>query len=702
MAAPPTFRSRLDTMWFLIAGLVLVALTVTFYSPLSLQVPGIWPRVPRVWVRTGAAGGFCLASLVLYLLSSRRVTVHDDFLEMCELFITQRWLWVSIRAVKRPHRRLLRWPGIVLRVGRRRRWVMIPASCERFEQLVREILARVPPEAVEEGLRRELDRPPGPVWRDRVIPMAMLGAFLLSLAWGWHALHRDLLDGGDILFFALLPAVGCVGTAGGLAREWRGTPGLLWLGTPLLVSALLALTGPGCVLGVWFGFKVLMACCVAWAVGSLAFCLPWRRTWRRVSALYGACLIGFVALACRPIVPSPVPFVRSPRVAMRHGGIGWSADGRTLCWEGTPTDAGPGRTGDWRIVDSMTLELLPTPRLPRRWAYGRSGVPRFAYHTPLLDRRHALFVEMRFDESLDDWISELHVLDTVGGASRCVASCKGRLRFGRRGPIAWRQEEAVFVARQRNGATAHRLDLRDLTVQEVSVDFDARDLVRVCYRSDGALLLRCEFTDWANCPTPRPSGIWVLERGQTRPQPLHVNADGDAWSAVSPDGQRAVIDGWPGMPPWASFGVLDLLTGQIDPVRVWGSGPDSFGDLWWLGDSSAFVYITWRRGRDHLVVVDPVTGRTVRRHTLPWSKVDAADVSSDGRYVVQESRTPAANLHVADLLTGRVVRLPFATGLASCRQPRWSPTEPRVAVVLHDGAFPHATARLYVFDANGM
>ena len=724
MSEPLTFRTRYDTTLFLLGVLALAGALVSMFSDFAL-LPGRgyayacepWRLHSVVW------GSFAAMCIVVCAAQWKRLVIGEECLERHGLLRTRVVLWVAVTEVTLGPLGRFGRPGIMLRAGQRRwRWwrrepwacrLAITAAFQDYERLVREILARIPHAKVTEGVRRGLTEPLRVGWLPRLpatlLALGVLSASVWSLAtFGESGSPFDVLwrlrRGPGGLYLGPLLAAGVLVSlgagplaAGPLARDWRWKPALMSPCALLLFCACTVAIAPGDLFGVWGPCVLVCACSAAWSLGSLALCLPWRPRWWQAVCVHAACLTAALALVWHHDSRSPIPCRRTPQIAVCLDRLRWSTDGRLLCCVGRPAFDAPPRPSVYHVVNARTLEVQSYPDgLPDialgSYRFTLTAAPAFAF----VDGRHVLCPgPLKRVTATAARMPALCVVDATSGVARPVFSAIAGFRVAHEGATSPDGTEVVFVAVRPGGSTVHVLRLSDLAVHEVLSSVVVSRFNEVRYRADGGLLF---VEDPRFLPPngvyPKAVAFWALAADSAQPTLLHRAQPGTWPSGISPNGRWALL--------WIRpdtrrerHAIVDLLAGTTRTYEPLGRVT---GFVAWARDGGTVAYLTQVGAGLEIVTVDPRAARVRTRCPMPdWGAAGLA-LSCDGRFAAYIGAPPLRRVCIAELATGRIIRLPHSLGTLGYRFPLWSPTEPRLAVALYDTVFPRRTSRLYIFE----
>lgn len=689
MSQPLTFRARTGYVWFAVVfgGVLLYVHDRLFLGAFALVAgSGAAPPLRNVLLIVYAA-----AVVAVFAFSRRRVVVDDEGLAERWLWWPQQIAWEEITRVRLPWDRGIFVPGVVLELDRPRRefWTLwcgprprmaIADGLRGFEKLVRESVARAPQATVSEGVRAYLAAPRRVPWRHRLPTLLPLGVLAGALA---AAMARTLAHGAfGFGLVAVIYSAGCVLMALGgrtLGREWP------WKVPLAIATGVLPMAGLPVVMAAMFVplttlLLTTLAGCLAWTVATFVLCLPCRPRWHWAASGYALALAAALAATWWYARGEALPFRETEPFSGDVMWTAWPPDGSTLCASASRDQP---EVGLCHIVDTKSLALRSF-RLPS-W--------------PLLCWMPApdlVFYRAGREGEAGAETHELWALDARTGEERRVLAAPviSTAYWYSTSPNG---TKAALLAGPKGELAVHLVRLTDLSVQRLKVEGGPARIGSVRWRGDGELLLvECPRGPSEDDGRPQTLTFWACSVADPRPTRLYQKTGPVVGWSMATRARWALLAVGPTYETREQHELVDLTTGAARPLKLPGR-PMAYA-VEWTPDGAAFAYICEDAGVTVIVAVVAATGRVSRLYAT-GDELSSLCLSADSRYAAcVVDREFCQRVRIVDLTTGQATTLRQA--LPKGRLwfgPRWSPTEPVLAVVHRDNLRRSRTASFRFF-----
>jgi len=687
MAAPLIFRSRIGGVWFTI---VFGAAAVAFFN---------WLHAPPVTLLEGVdnAPSWRLLVLIGYVMivamavaaSRRRVVVDEAGLTRHWLLWTRRIAWDEIREVALPRWGRFWWKGVALELDRPTRgfWTLRPGPPTKelvldglrdFEGLVREIVARAPQATVSDGVRAYLAAPREVLWRYRLPALLSLGALAGIVAVAMARTMANGWPGMGLVFAAIAAGPGLPLLCGwALNREWPWK-GALLAATAVLFYCLQPALLPALMFGMAAPLLLTLAVCLGWTVATLVVCLPCRPRWPLVVVGYALALAAAVLPTWRYVTDEVLPFGETVPLDGTAMWTAWAPDGSALC---VSAWTGEGEEGLYHVVDTASLEVR-TFRF-RSWP--------LVCWMPSPDR--VLYRAWR-DEEAGRPVCVLWAVDVRSGdQTRVLAAPEISLPLEEYASPAG--QTLAVLAGPEGAPAVHLVRTDDLSVRRLKLKGGPERIDSVRGRGDGELVL-VEGPRGASRDDNRPQTVtfWACSADDPRPARLYGKTGPLVWWSIPRQARWALVGIGPRHDTVERHELVDLATGRARPIELPGRPQVAPGR--WLRDGQTFAYVHREGDTTFLMTVDAASGKVDRLYATE-EELSAWQValSADARYVAcLVARDASCRVRIVDLATGQATTLrQFLPKHARWIGPRWSPTEPLLAI------FRDQALRLFRFPA---
>jgi len=391
-------------------------------------------------------------------------------------------------------------------------------------------------------------------------------------------------------------------------------------------------------------------------VVTTLLCLPIRPRGWQAAVGYAAAIAAALLPAWWFGVREPVPTRQTRAFVPDAWDMVWSPDGRWLYCSGSSERE---KATVCHVVDATTAGV-------RRLYAKIPPLCSFSLRAPA--SRHLLYTDVRKKDGKP--VCEMWAVEAVTGEKTLLHTAPN-MSVPSQDSLSPDGREMIFLAGAERPKEAFILQLTDLTTRKLATGVDFSRFGAVRWQRDGGLLLSAyEYIEKA----PTALCLWRLAPGDKEPRRLHRVPGYQSTWRLSPNTRWGAVVNRTAQPE-----IIDLITGK---QAVPGPLPPGLSTMQsaWSPDGEAFAYVAEESGQHALIVVRPATGEVSRPYTT-GQQIASLELSPRGRYAAcRLKRSWREHLRIVDTLTGRVIRPHVATAFLDSLSFAWSPVGQVLAV----------------------